>query len=206
MEYQLNPDLDFGHHRLNLSDLIDFAQTFSTPDHDFLRPLGGKYVGTLFDDDEVLRLDQSVEDEECTEPDDNMIVDHELDFFSLDEHLDLHQSMHDEDQRSFDHRFLEVVNQADSSKTQKFLKSLLVHILCGGENVRHKVAMHTLRAQGVTINDLQKKPKTDWDSLGNNDNMKVGDPAVVLTRIGKGKDTQKRHSTNWKPRAASVLL
>ncbi|KAJ3963531.1 hypothetical protein EV361DRAFT_813318 [Lentinula raphanica] len=130
-----NPDLDFGHRRLNLSGAIgvdhvnpvsckgnyrvgdvslskiwseaaieartileqidsstaiDFAQTFSTPDRDFLRPLGGKYVGTLFDDDEVLRLDQSVEDEECTEPDDDMIVDHELDFFSLDEHLDLH--------------------------------------------------------------------------------------------------------------------
>ncbi|KAJ3775493.1 hypothetical protein FB446DRAFT_609311, partial [Lentinula raphanica] len=229
-----NPDLDFGHRRLNLcgaigidhvnpasckgnyrvadvsltkvwseaamkansileqifdsSVAIDYVESFSAPDCDFLRPFGGKYVGTSFDDE---LIEDNTQDIVHTETD--VDVEEESDssgLASLDDYLDLHESMHADDQKSFDRRFLEVADPEDQSKTQRFLKSSLVRIICGGEKVRRKVNMRTLRAQGVTIEDLQKKSKMEWDSTGNDNNMKVGDPAAVLVRIGKGKDTQ----------------
>ncbi|KAJ3724331.1 hypothetical protein C8R42DRAFT_576660, partial [Lentinula raphanica] len=99
----------------NSSTIVDFRQWFSSTDQDFLRPFGGKYVGTMFDDDDASRVDQLVEDntnldrtEQYSDTDANDDNDYNsLHLGSFDEYLDLHESMHAEDQNSFNNCFLD---------------------------------------------------------------------------------------------------
>ncbi|KAJ3924579.1 MAG: hypothetical protein NXY57DRAFT_870034, partial [Lentinula lateritia] len=167
------------------SGYVNFERVFAHPDVDILRPTGSGYVGSSFEDDEGSRLDRSVEeDTEMTSeplstpsPDDN-----------LEDNLELHDAFSAKPDEGGD-QFLEVEDDSDSSKKHKYLKSSLVRVLCGNSKVQRKVAMRTLRARGVTLDDFRRKA-VEWDDdRADQDLMKSGDPAAVLVRIGKGTET-----------------
>ncbi|KAJ3874253.1 hypothetical protein F5051DRAFT_336129 [Lentinula edodes] len=176
------------------SAFVNFESQFSSPNCDFLRPTSSGYVGSSFEDDEASRFDQSVEEEEgnlAREPfgidadgfDQEDVLPAGLD--SLEDHLELYESMSSD---SFRNRFVEVTDE--TGKKECYLKSSLVRVLCGGEKVRRKVAMRTLHAQGVTMNDFRKKSSKEWDEpIAGEDMMKSGDPAAVLVHIGKDSST-----------------
>ncbi|KAF9012121.1 hypothetical protein BDZ89DRAFT_1167353 [Hymenopellis radicata] len=68
---------------------------------------------------------------------------------------------------------------------KKFLKSSVVHVmLSAGDSERRKVTMRTLRAQGLTMDDLRKRKSDDWIAGSDDEGlMKARDPAAVLVRI-----------------------
>lgn len=175
---------------------VDFTNVFAAPDLDVLRPTRTDgYVGTSYGDDKLSKADRAVSGEDDMDEEERLLQTEEdeeedeieLGLVNLKDFMELDEQLNGPSESSPISPFLEVSDDSGSS-AKKYHKSSLIRVMLGGQKSRRKVAMRTLRARGLTMDDLRKRTSTD-DEDTEEDVMKKGDLGSVLVRIGSGSDT-----------------
>ncbi|KAF9021980.1 hypothetical protein BDZ89DRAFT_1163453 [Hymenopellis radicata] len=171
--------------------VVDYKTRFARSSNlDFLRPdKADAYIGSKWHkSDARLEVEEpnAGDEEDWIDMDDDEVVEGTVTGLEgvrdLDDQLELEEQLDKPEENT----------NTEHSKTimigeKKYLKSSVIHVmLSAGDSERRKVTMRTLRAQGLTIDDLRKKRSLDWISGGDDDGlMKAKDPAGVLVRMGK---------------------
>ena len=162
---------------------VDFPILWSQPGIDLLRPLrGGKYVGSQWTSDD----ERSERAEGMEKPEDVSAEDEDDNYDDLPIGMDVEDFLEAEPEAApenaeesvftFD-KFLLVDDK-------KYLKSSVITAMLSSKRAR-KVTIRTLRAHGVTLEDL-RRPTDNWNSadLVDTDVIKSGDLAACLVRSG----------------------
>lgn len=155
---------------------VDFDALWRTPGLDILRPLDPKiYVGSQWspDDERSERCEDTVS-ESAADVDDEEFDDVPVGM-DIEDFLENDAADSDGSTTSFD-KFLSV-------EGKMYMKSSVVTSMLGS---KRKVILRTLRAQGLTLEDL-RKPTGNWNSaeLLEGDIIKAGDLAACLVRSGE---------------------
>ncbi|KAJ6618015.1 hypothetical protein B0H10DRAFT_1947987 [Mycena sp. CBHHK59/15] len=194
--FQRNPDLDRGHRRLSLKGQnaanhilikyfgpgaqVDFIQIFSDKGRDFLRPLGTPPAVPTPRHTEEHDVTISSGSDGTTGRSEQL---HDISGNPLEEPLgmDLNDFLPDSIQDMDADKPSPAADKfLQASDGRKYLKSSLVASL--SSNRTKKVTMCTLQAQGVALEDLQKRKSSELDllNLADENVMKAGDLAGTL--------------------------
>ncbi len=156
---------DIFEHVFEPFDCINFSTVLASPHLYVLWPTTKGYVGTLFNNNKLLKLNSEVEEIKIIAPTidtqaANTVIsktstadpDHNKGGDVL-EVLEEYLKTQQQEMEVLLNLFLEVVNP-ETLKLKHYLKSSLVCAMFSAKDVC-KVLMHTLHAQGVTIEDFQ---------------------------------------------------
>ncbi|KAI0066999.1 hypothetical protein BV25DRAFT_1897244 [Artomyces pyxidatus] len=169
---------------------VDFNEKFSEYGRDLLRP-NGTYVGSSYDPGNARENPPDTDTESEPAPDASGSAsdletagdapnggENGTDFDDVPEGMDIEDFLEAKDDETSE-------RQAERFLTldgKKYLKSSVVAAFLTSKRAR-KVTMRTLRARGVTVEDLRRGDE-DWnsDELDKEDLIKVGDVAGTLVR------------------------